>query len=269
MSFLNSYYEKNLITFTEETHAYTMKDKFGRYRSDWKSVTKIIKDFYDPFDSDNIAEKVSKGKPEKKIALLNEWKNIANIAANVGSRTHYFLEKECCELFNLKKELRTPIFECNERDTRRSDNMIVGGTAFLKKMKERGAIPLNTELILGSPDLGFLGQSDNVWIVENKKKNDFGFIITDYKTNNPEKFKPNKFTKQMKYPFFFLEDTELGKYSVQLALYSRLLRSMLKESNFSRKKIYGAIIVSLTDEGEYKEYRVDENVFRAVNKISF
>ena len=269
MFFLNDFYEKNAISFEEETHTYIMKDKLGRIKNDWKSVTKIIKEFYDPFDAESMAEKLSKGDKMKKETLLESWKNTGDVAANVGSRTHYFLEEECCKLFNLDKELRKPIFACDEADTRRSDNMVVAGISFLEKMKERGAIPLNTEVILGSPDIGFLGQSDNVWLIENKEKTDFGFIITDYKTNKPEKFEPNRFTKQLKYPFFFLEDTDLGKYSIQLSLYSRLLREMLRGSEFDKKQVFGSIIVSLRDDGEYKEYRVDKEVLKAVNRIKF
>ena len=61
------------LTFEEDSHTYTMIDLSGKLRSDWPSVSKVMKLFYDEFDSDGIAEKKAKGNPEEKARLLKEW----------------------------------------------------------------------------------------------------------------------------------------------------------------------------------------------------
>ena len=37
-------------------------------------------------------------------------------------------------------------------------------------MEERGAVLLDTEIILGDPELGYVGQPDKIWLMFNKQK---------------------------------------------------------------------------------------------------
>ena len=64
-------------------------------------------------------------------------------------------------------------------------------------------------------------------------------VITDWKTNNPENFEPQRFTKKMLAPFDALDSTALGHYSIQLPLYARLLCKMLEGTDFESKKNAG------------------------------
>ena len=98
------------LTFVEDTHVYTMKNSKGELKSDWQSVSKVMKYFYEEFDSEGISLKKAKGDPEVQKQLLAEWKAAADYSINIGSRTHFLLEKKSLELFEINKEVRQPIW---------------------------------------------------------------------------------------------------------------------------------------------------------------
>ena len=214
-----------------------MKDKFGVITSDYPSVSKVVKNYYEEFDAQRISGIMSKGDEVKQQELLNLWKEKGEYAANMGSRVHYFLEKFLIDTYNNPKEIREPFFECNEEQIKKSEKMILAGELFVRKMQERNAVLLDTELVLGDCSLGYVGQPDKVWLVKNNQGTDYGFVITDWKTNNPENFEPQRFTKKMLAPFDTLDSTALGHYSIQLPLYGRLLCKMLEGTDFESKKI--------------------------------
>jgi hypothetical protein len=253
---LKNKYESQKLSFLEENHIYFMNDIDGNLRNDWPSVSKVLKYFYDEFDAESIAHKKSKGDLAVKQALLDEWSKSGELAVNMGSRVHYLLEKESLKIFNIEKEVRQPTFDCDFDQILKSDAMIQGGIKFLNLMKERGAVLLDTEVVLGSAELGYVGQADKIWLIENKNKDGFGVIVSDYKSNKPKNFIPNSFTKKMKFPFIFLDDTALGHYSVQLPLYGKLFLKMLEGTKYENLKLYGCIIVLLKDDSDFEEFRV-------------
>jgi len=248
------------LSFYEDTHTYTMNDLSGNTKSNWYSVSKVIKKFYEEFDSDGIAEKKAKGDPTEKARLLKEWADAGTYSTNMGSRTHYFLEKKSVELFGLNKEVRQPIFECDFVQVLKSDSMISAGINFLNLMKERNAILMDTELILGHPELGYTGAPDKIWLLENKEKTKPLFLITDWKSNKPKNFEVNQFTKKMKFPFNNLHDNALGHYHVQLPLYGKLLLKMLEGTEYENIPLAGCIIVLLKDDGTFEEFRIPKDV---------
>ena len=256
--------EELQLTFVEDTHTYTMLDKKGELRSDWPSVSKVMKLFYTEFDSDGIAEKKAAGDPVEKERLLKEWSDAGAYSTNMGSRVHYFLEKKSVEMFGLDKEVREPIFEVDFTQILKGDSMISAGGRYLELMLEREGVLLDTEIVLGSNELGYVGQPDKKWLFFNKDKTEVGIVVTDWKTNKKKNFEANHFTKKMKYPFNDLDDTALGHYFTQLPFYGKLLLDMLKGSKYENIKIYGCIVVHLSDEGEYEEYRVPKQVLNTI-----
>ena len=64
--------------------------------------------------------------------------------------------------------------------------MIEAGKKFIDLMHEKGAVLVDTEMIMGDPTLGYVGQSDDTWLMLNRDKTDFGLIVTDYKSNQPK-----------------------------------------------------------------------------------
>lgn len=252
--------EELLLSFVEETHIYSMVDVNGLMRSDWPSVSKVMKLFYEEFDSDGIAEKKAQGDPEEKARLLKEWGDAGSYSTNMGSRVHYLLEKKSVEMFELGKEVRQPVFDVDFTQILKGDSMISAGTRYLELMKERGGILLDTEIVLGSNELGYVGQPDKKWLFFNKDKTEVGVVITDWKTNKKKNFEASYFTKKMYQPFHQLDNTALGHYFTQLPFYGKLFLNMLKGSKYENIKIYGCIVVHLSDEGEFEEFRVPKEV---------
>ncbi len=264
LEILKSKREELQLSFLEETHTYTMLDKNGVLKSDWPSVSKIMKMFYEQFDSDAIAERKAQGDPKEKAKLLKEWADAGHYSTNMGSRVHYLLEKKSLEMFGVEKEVRQPIFEVDFTQILKGDSMIVAGEKFLELMKERGGILIDTEILFGSNELGYTGQADTGWLFYNKEKSEIGIIITDYKTNKKKNFEANSFTKKMYSPFQKLDNTALGHYFTQLPFYGKLFLNMLKGSKYENIKLFGCIIVHLTDDGNFEEYRVPKEVITTI-----
>lgn len=252
------------LEFFENTHTYTMKDLKGKSKKDWPSVSKVMKLFYEQFDSDGIAEKKADGDPVEKARLLKEWSDAGTYSTNMGSRVHYILEKKSVEMFDLNKEVREPIFECDFTQVLKGDSMVHAGSNFLKLMKERNAQLLDTEIVLGHPELGYTGQPDKVWLIENKEKNGYGLIITDWKTNKPKNFEVNKFTKGMYPPFQSQPNNSLGHYYTQLPFYGKLLLKMLEGTKYENIKLYGCIVVLLKETSDFEEFRVPKEVVNTI-----
>jgi hypothetical protein len=243
------------LSFQEENHIYTMSGK-----TDYPSVSKVLKKFYTEFPTEEAAYNKAGGDPQKQEELIAEWAAAGEYATNMGSRTHYILEKKAIEQYGNYKEVRQPIFNCDIIQTMKSDSMVSAGVKYLKLMKERGAVLLDTETVLGHPELGYTGQPDKFWIIPNKNKSEYGLIITDWKTNKPKNFETNRYTKKMKDPFNNLDDTALGHYFVQLPLYVKLLLKMLQGTKFENLKFYGGIVVLLKDDSNFVEYRIPKQV---------
>ena len=186
------------LTFVEDTHTYYMKDLDGNIKDDYPSVSKVMKYFYEEFDSEGISLRKAKGDLEVQQQLLDEWKAAGDYSTNMGSRVHYLLEKKLIEMFGNYKEVRQPIFDCDFTQILKGDSMVSAGSDYLNLMIERGAVLLDTEIVLGDPELGYTGQPDKVWLIFNKEMTEFGLIITDWKSNKPKNFEQTHFTTKMK-----------------------------------------------------------------------
>ena len=252
------------LTFIEEEHKYFMKGENGEIRSDFPSVSKLLKKFYEEFPAEEISLKKAKGDVVEQQRLLAEWKAAGDYSTNMGSRVHYFLEKKILDMFGHEKEVREPMFECDFTQILKGDSMINAGNNYLKLMRERGAELLDTEIVLGDPELGYTGQPDKVWLIESKDKKSIGIIITDWKTNKPKNFEETQFTKRMKAPFQKHPDNALGHYFLQLPFYGKLLKEMLKGSKYEDIKIFGCIIVLLKENSDFEEFRVPKDVMDVV-----
>ena len=252
------------LTFIEDTHTYFMKDVDGVVKTNFPSVSKVLKKFYPEFPTEEAAEKKSKGDPVIKQQLIEEWAAAGDYSTNMGSRVHYELEIETIKRHGIEKEVRQPLYECDMEMIMKGDRMIKAGYRFLKLMEERGAVLLDTEIVLGDPELGYTGQPDKVWLMFNKQRTGFGIVITDWKTNKKKNMESNDYTKPMREPFKFLPNTALGHYNTQLPLYGKLLIKMLEGSKYENIPFYGCVIVHLTEEQEFTEYRVDRKVIDTI-----
>ena len=260
---LNRKREEFRLSFEEEAHKYTMSDLDGKLRTDFPSVSKVMKLFYDEFPTEKKAYEMSGGDPEETEKLLAEWAEKGLRSTNMGSRVHYFLEEYVLKEFNINKEVRQPIFECDMQQLVVSDTMIVAGKNYIELLKQRGCVLLDTEIVLGHPELGYTGQPDKVWLVISTK-GEIGILITDWKTNQEKNFIVQRYIKPMRPPFQYLPNNALGHYKTQLPLYGKLLLKMLEGSKYEDIKLLGCIIVRLTEDREYVEYRVDKNTIDTI-----
>lgn len=259
------------LSFIEDTHTYYIKGLDGNITTKMPSVSSVIKHFYTPFDDISKSYDLAQGCLMTQDDILKGWKASADYATNKGSRVHYILEMKLLEQYGSYKEVRQPIFECDEKQTKDGDTMIQAGMDFIKEMHRRGAVLLDTEMVLGSARLGYTGQPDKVWLMLDKNGN-LGFIITDWKTNKPENFEVKPFTEKMLSPFQDYYDTALNHYMIQLPLYGRLLLDMLKGTKYEHIKFFGCVIVHLMSEGvhKYVEYRVPnefKNIVLTMNPL--
>lgn len=247
------------LTFQEEKHIYTMDGK-----TSWPSVSKVLKQFYKPFPTEEAAYNKAGGDPEKQQQLIEEWAAAGTYSTNLGSRVHFVLEEEAIKRYGSYKEVRKPVFECDLTQLMKSDKMIVAGKRYLDLLEQREVVLLDTEIVLGDPELGYTGQPDKVWLTHNVNKNDFGILITDWKTNKPKNFQQNDYTERMYEPFEELPNNALGHYYVQLPLYGKLLLKMLQGSKFENIRVYGCIIAHLRDDTQFEEFRVPKKVIDTV-----
>ena len=229
-------------------------------KTDYPSVSKVLKKFYTEFPTEEAAYNKAKGDPIKQQELIEEWAAAGDYSTNMGSRVHFVLESEVIKKHGNYKEVRQPEFKCDLTQVMKGDNMIVAGKKYLDLMEQRGAVLLDTEIVLGHPELGYTGQPDKFWLIMNREGTEFGLIITDWKTNKKKNFEDNFFTTKMKPPFQKLSNNALGHYFTQLPFYGKLLLDMLKGSKYENIKIYGCIVVHLSDEGEFEEFRVPKDV---------
>lgn len=248
------------LSFVENKHIYYMRDVDGNFTTKFPSVSKIIKNFFKPFDANGISMRMAKGDPEVQKKLLAEWKQAGEDSVNLGSRAHFEMEKFIVEQYDNFKEVRRPKFYCTDEQLIRSDKMIESGKKFINLMHERGAVLVDTEMVMGDPTLGYVGQSDNTWIMMNKDKSNFGFVVTDYKSNQPKNFKVMPYTEKLYPPFQDYPDNALGHYYLQIPLYGKLLMKMLEGTKFESNKFLGGVIVLLKDDGEFVEYRVPQPI---------
>ena len=247
------------LTFEEERHIYTMNGK-----SDYPSVSKVLKKFYREFPTDEAALNKAGGDPEEAERLKVEWAAAGDYSTNMGSRVHFILEKKTIERNGNYKEVRQPIFTCDPSQLIKGDAMIKAGEKYIKLMEERGAVLLDTEMILGDPELGYVGQPDKVWLIHNRTKTEFGLVITDWKTNKPKNFVETSYTQRMFEPFQKYPNTALGHYYLQLPFYGRLLIKMLQGSKYENLKLYGCVISHLKEDSLYDEYKVPQEVINTI-----
>lgn len=252
------------LSFVEEDHIYYMKDLQGNVRTDFPSVSTVLKSFYTPFDAEGKSLEMCNGNFIDAELLREQWKGTADYATNMGSRVHFELEKETINRNGGYKEVRQPIFKCDDEQLSVSDQMIKAGEDFLDLMESRGAVLLDTEIVLGDNEFGYTGQPDKVWLMFNKKRDGFGFCITDWKTNKPKNFEIHHYTVDMLKPFNDFPDTALSHYFVQLPLYGKLIIKMLQGTKYADLRMLGGVVVLLRSDGSFLEYRIPQTIVNTV-----
>lgn len=261
---VGEYQKKYYLSFEEEHHEYEIVDDNGVFRKDYPSVSSLLKMFKQPFDSHSTKAFLNcNGIYELEKELLLSWNKKADISINKGSRTHYSLETYIMSLYGNYKAVRQPFYNCTVEETKESDKMIQAGKDFIHTMHDRKCVLLDTETVLGSTELKYFGQFDNSWLTLGKN-GQLGFIISDYKTNAPKNFEVKPYNNLMLEPFQNHYDYALTHYFIQIPLYAKLLKHMLKGSKYEDIDFLGGLVVLLKKDATYTEYRVPKEIINII-----
>lgn len=204
------------IEFNESIHKYFLKSVPLE-----DSVSSKLKQFYVPFNSDSISTFVAMKRGITKEDVKAEWDMSANIAIEIGNKTHLF-----GELFTFNRNLRP------------SSGYEIAVMKFWNELPDH-IIPICTELQMYHYTDKWPGTADIVLYNTKTGK----LIIADYKTNKDlyKNFKKQK----MLPPFNDLLDCPLSKYKLQLSYYQILLEQTGME-------VENRVIIWVKPDGEYE-----------------
>jgi ATP-dependent exoDNAse (exonuclease V) beta subunit len=200
------------IVFNASDHSYKSIDADG---IQWVSVTSLVSNFKEPFDSKAVAQKVAKSKKSKWFGISPEkiielWDSESNRAITLGTFYHNQRESDICSLSSIEKEgLPIPVYKPVEEgsvkkapDQRLTDGIYPEHMVYLKSA-------------------GICGQSDLVEVYNSKVD------IIDYKTNKEIKTESFKdwegISKKMLFPVSHLDDCNFNHYSLQLSIYMYII----------------------------------------------
>jgi len=224
------------VILEESTHRYY--DDLGR---EYKSATRFLGSFKEPFDAGAIAPYVAKGRKSKFSkeaksrgvsieviqseqplyergytleAVLKEWDAKRDAANEKGTFIHNNLE---WMLFNNK--LPTDLEYKNIYES------------VWNFMRNKSYYKIFPEVVLHSEEIMIAGTAD--LRCQRTKNKDSVIDYFDYKTNiigyDSTSIKDNKvkhYNRFMKYPLEYLEDCEYNKYALQLSLYAFMDQEM-------------------------------------------
>jgi hypothetical protein len=255
---------KRQLTFEEKGHKYSMFDpNKNKTVDDLPSVSTVLKDFYEEFDSLEASLRKANGDVKMAEELRESWNKMGDDASSVGSYAHFKLEQYVWSLYDINMHLRKPEYTLNNEELLLAQSMVLNGVNLIHRITEKGFVPLETEAILGSVDLGYFGQCDNTWL--GIHKNQISILMTDHKSNKTKNFETKPYNKPMKAPFDRLPDTALSKYYIQQPLYAQLLKDMLNETVYKDIPIVAFRILHLRDGG--KMYKIPMWVYDEVQKL--
>jgi PD-(D/E)XK nuclease superfamily len=208
------------VKFNELDHSY-----FNNEGDKYLSATSFIKMFCTPFDRDKRAKAYAKKHKRKVDEVIEEWEKAGQIGRDKGTFYHKLKEDELTgEDSVLVDEEDYKIFKPIWED----------GIKIHESQKlEPGVYP---ELIVWSDKYKIAGQADRVEITKK------GYInIDDYKTS--KEIKKESFKKwdgsptMMKFPLSNLEDCNFNQYSLQINLYSFLIKQQNRGLKIGRMMI--------------------------------
>ena len=201
------------IRFYPETHTYESIDPSENIN--WISVTRLIHNFKEPFDTKKMAKLCASGKNPKYIGMteaqiIESWNKENNRAVTLGSWYHDCREKDllsCNTITRYGKELMI------------IDPLMDGEIKLAPDQSlSEGIYP---EHLIYLKSIGVCGQADRVEVV-----NDV-IDLYDYKTNKEIKLKSyvdrNGKSKKMLGPLSHLDDCNFNDYALQLSTYMYMM----------------------------------------------
>ena len=204
------------LVFEEKEHKYLVKGQPIK-----RSVSSLIGDFYEHFDSLSVAPFTAKKMGITTEEVLKMWKDINEESKSRGHKVHTF-----AELYQLNRSLKP---SCPQEEA---------VVKFWNDLPEY-IIPVAAELRMYHFKDLYAGTAD-VILFNTKTQS---YIIADYKTNR-DLYKNYK-GKTMLFPFSHLLDNPLNHYVLQLSFYQILLEQI-------GVQVKSRVVVWLGLDGNYK-----------------
>lgn len=193
--------------FFEEDHHYEYKgQRVGM------SVTRLIEDYCNEFNEEEVAEKVAfkKNKPVQEV--LDEWEYKNKFACEKGSTCHEYAQsiwsgKEYYEVsFGNTDDEQIEFCEAVAKIQKQASNFYIDYADRLEHLAD--------EFVVGSEEYDIASAIDHLFI----NKYTGRLVLVDYKTNS-DIHKTEKYAKNMKVPLNNLKDFTLNHYYIQLSIY--------------------------------------------------
>jgi hypothetical protein len=207
------------LSFEEEKHKYYVSSKGLD-----KSVSALIKAFYEPFDAEAIAPYSAAKAGVTTEEILKQWADINQESRDRGHRVHNF-----GEIYQFNRNLKP---SCPQEEA------IV---KFWNDLPEH-ILPVAAELRMYHFKHLYAGTADII-LYDTKTQT---YIIADYKTNKD--LLKNYKGKTLLAPFENLLDNPLNHYVIQLSYYQILLEQVLGV------RVSKRIVIHLQLDGDYKLY---------------
>lgn len=193
--------------FFEQDHHYEYKGKRVGI-----SVTRLIEEYTQEFDSQGVAEKVALKQNKSVQEVLDEWKYKNKFACEKGSTCHEFAQSRWSgEVWQEKH------FDGSEEYEKAVEIIQWQANEFRIDYKDR-LEHLADEFVIGSEEYDIASAIDHIFI----NKLTGGLVLVDYKTNS-DIHKNERYAKNMKVPLSHLKDTTLNHYAIQLSIYKYIV----------------------------------------------
>lgn len=205
------YSEDKKVIFKIDSHEYFLGHK------KLKSVTSYLSEFKNEFDSEYWSEKIALRDNKTKEEVLLEWKEKAKKSCEIGTAVHKIFEDYTLKNYALVNN--EYVFEVPEIDLTYLIDYKKKAVVSFKFIKDffdtKRLIPIHSEYIVYNDKLA--GQIDMIC-----KDINNNFYILDFKTNSDISY--NSYGKSMKHIFSNIGDCNFNHYSLQLTIYTELLK---------------------------------------------
>lgn len=199
------------FVFFEDGHYYECKGQRVGI-----SVTRLIEQYANEFDSEGMAEKVANKENRSIEEVLAEWKYKADFACEKGSTCHEYAQ----HLWSGKQYIQSKFDNSHEwyvsvsKIHTQASNFYIDYCEHLEHLID--------ELPIGSEEFDIASCVDHLFY--NKLTGEV--VLVDYKTNSyMSGYNKKAYSKKMKVPLNHLNDDALHHYYIQLSIYKYLIET--------------------------------------------
>lgn len=239
------------MTLTEVKKELEVFDKFKFFEDDHHyecngkkvgiSVTRLIEEYSNPFNQEEIAEKVAIRDNKSISEVLEEWEYKNKFACEKGHFAHEYVQSLWSNMIyqeNIKsglEDVKTPLNKIKQQAINFYNNF---KNKFMH-IRDEQLVGSEEYNICSAVDHLFLDKDGNVWLIDYKTNS----ILKGY--NDDEKNR--RYTKKMLIPLQNLKDDALHHYYLQLSIYKYMIEK------YTNIKIYKTMIVYMSENIENYE----------------